>query len=445
MFNKYPYTDFHELNLDWIIAQIKELHRSYDDFKAVNTITNAGAWDITKQYQSWTIVSDHNAGYISLRPVPAGIDISNIEYWGLVADYDILITNLSQRIGVLEGQMTTLNNTTIPGINNNISALDAKYDPLLNKKYVFLGDSYNFSGGGWLSAVVEALGITDYYDYVVSGHGFTTGATWLDDITDFVTAHPDAAPNITDIVIVGGVNDASTTSLGSLENAINTFCTYVKSNLPKATITMCYVGNAQATSSVLDTRNYKNRMSCILIEQRVLSNNGHVFAPGCINALFQHTLFNADGLHPNNYGQIFGIIPAVCLALKGSEFNPTYVWTSGSYPYNGVEEYVANGFEVLKIGTTQISAGITIDTTWRAVYDIPSQVSASEHSAVYTTVELRDGSGSVRHNVFARVHGRKLELMSADTLTSSSYDTFTTNSKTYILGVTFSDDIQGST
>lgn len=106
-FNLYPYTDFHEINLDWIIRKIKELGQAFNDFEAVNKITNAGAWDITKQYQAWTVVSDNNIGYISLKPVPAGIDINNTEYWGVIADYNILITDLSSRIAKIEEAITT--------------------------------------------------------------------------------------------------------------------------------------------------------------------------------------------------------------------------------------------------------------------------------------------------------------------------------------------------
>ncbi len=112
-FNEYPYTDFHEINLDWILKQIMRLHKEYDEFKAVNTITNAGTWNITKQYQAWTIVSDNNAGYISLQPVPAGVSINNTDYWGLIADYNILITNLSARISALETDMAKVKDAIV--------------------------------------------------------------------------------------------------------------------------------------------------------------------------------------------------------------------------------------------------------------------------------------------------------------------------------------------
>ena len=31
-FNKYPYTDFHELNLDWVLSTIKKIIAAIDDF-----------------------------------------------------------------------------------------------------------------------------------------------------------------------------------------------------------------------------------------------------------------------------------------------------------------------------------------------------------------------------------------------------------------------------
>lgn len=90
MFNKYPYTDFHELNLDWILKKIKELAKELEDFEILNTIRYEGVWDITKNYQPWNIVDYNNVAYIATKLVPAGVEITNTDYWAIIADYSVL-------------------------------------------------------------------------------------------------------------------------------------------------------------------------------------------------------------------------------------------------------------------------------------------------------------------------------------------------------------------
>ena len=448
MFNHaYPYTSLNEINLDWIIAQIMKLHHDYDEFKAVNTITNAGAWDITKQYQAWTVVSDNNAGYISLKPVPAGVAISNTEYWGLIADYNILITNLSARISALENTVGDNNS----GLVKDVNTLQAQITPLLplvNKKYVFLGDSYNYNGGGWLSGVVAGLGLdpSQYYDYTVSGHGFVgVSQKWALDLAQFVSDHPDVVADITDIVIVGGINDCTDTAKTQVESELTDFIDYAETNVPGAHITMCFVGNANAESSDLLTRTYKNRMNVSGIEERVLQSRGHSFNNGCLNALYMHTFFEADGIHPNTYGQSLGIIPAVIAALTNGNFDPRNVYENGTFPeYNGIKEIITDGKNKLILGTYNVDIGVEVKAAWRDLLTLPNNCGGHHHEAVAAVLEDRDGVQSERYGVYLRVKDGKIQVHSADTINSGTYRTFTTDSDTYIQYVCFVDDIQNS-
>lgn len=84
--NQFPYSDFHELNLDWIIRTVKALEAEMKDFKVINQMTFEGTWDITKQYKPYSIVFDYDSGYsyLSKRPVPSGVPISEPDYWFLV-------------------------------------------------------------------------------------------------------------------------------------------------------------------------------------------------------------------------------------------------------------------------------------------------------------------------------------------------------------------------
>lgn len=89
---KYPYTDFNEYNLDFILKEVRNLHKEWDEFKIINSIKYVGAWDITKSYESFSLVSYANRIYISVQPVTAGTDIFNTDFWEVVVDYDLDIT-----------------------------------------------------------------------------------------------------------------------------------------------------------------------------------------------------------------------------------------------------------------------------------------------------------------------------------------------------------------
>ena len=97
-FNNFPYTNFHELNLDWLLQQMKQLNTDFANFAAENVLHYADPldWDITKQYQSNTMVrnTQDNYIYLSLQPVPAGIDISNTDYWYRIGDLNAFAADL---------------------------------------------------------------------------------------------------------------------------------------------------------------------------------------------------------------------------------------------------------------------------------------------------------------------------------------------------------------
>lgn len=309
--NKYPYTDMHELNLDWILAEIMKLHHDYDEFKAVNTITNAGAWDITKQYQAWTIVSDNNIGYISLKPVPKGVAITNIEYWGVVADYDILITDLSNRISTIEGQMTTLTGTTIPNMQNDIDAVSDALDLINNRRFIWIADSYAGTGG-WVTKLNAKLGLTanvNSFCNAVGGEGFTTGTDgngFLDELKQHKESIADL-DTITDIFVVGGANDAETDqdyNDDALAPHISDFLTYARTWFPNAKIHFGFIGFCHYDSSTLENRTQHNLVMTLYRYIDNAVNNGCAYVNNIeytTRWLGQATT-NADGLHPNAAG-----------------------------------------------------------------------------------------------------------------------------------------------
>lgn len=98
--HKYPFTDFHELNLDWCITAILQLQKAFEDFSAGNKLifANPLQHDLTKTYAKNTIVVDSVSGtaYLSLDAVPVGVQLTNADYWLPVFDFAGYVTRANQ-------------------------------------------------------------------------------------------------------------------------------------------------------------------------------------------------------------------------------------------------------------------------------------------------------------------------------------------------------------
>lgn len=110
LFDNFPYTNFHELNLDWLIKSFVELKSYVEQYTAVNNVSYAGIWDITKQYPQWSIVVDGENSYLSKQPVPAGIAIDNDKYWLHMADLDPRISGIVNSLSSLTKYWANTNN-----------------------------------------------------------------------------------------------------------------------------------------------------------------------------------------------------------------------------------------------------------------------------------------------------------------------------------------------
>ena len=95
-FREIPYTTLSQLNLDWLIAGLQNLETDINNFVALNTIKYANPfdWDITAQYAMNTLVfnpADYTA-YLSVKPVPSGVQIDNTDYWTPVFTLEDVLT-----------------------------------------------------------------------------------------------------------------------------------------------------------------------------------------------------------------------------------------------------------------------------------------------------------------------------------------------------------------
>ena len=99
MYNKYPYTDLHELNLDWILSQIKELEARIDGIKEeileeANAYTDEKVLAVSDDLDAFKTIINNRVDLLDAE-VTARLDILDGEVADLYQyiDNQIVISN----------------------------------------------------------------------------------------------------------------------------------------------------------------------------------------------------------------------------------------------------------------------------------------------------------------------------------------------------------------
>ena len=116
MRDEYPYLiqgHMYQYDLHWIVENIKNIWIEIDSSVELHTIKYADPiqWDITTQYQANTVVVDPKTGtaYISTKPVPSGILLTDTNYWTVVFNFQKVYTDIMKNISAhyVDGKTST--------------------------------------------------------------------------------------------------------------------------------------------------------------------------------------------------------------------------------------------------------------------------------------------------------------------------------------------------
>ena len=241
LFENFPYTNFHELNLDWILQMLKKIDKTMDEFVAINALKYADPiqWDITSQYEKNTIVIDPQSGtaYISVQPVPVGVALTNTDYWAVVFDLEQFVTEANGNFTLRVEEQTTTTATFNTPINGWVVWGGVLYKALTN---ITAGDQYIVDSNikrftiEDITGYIEDLATTDKSNLVAAINELVSSinnvVNSLGDLNDLTTSDKTSAVNainelvtsITNVVnSLGDLNDLNTSDKSSAVNAIN--------------------------------------------------------------------------------------------------------------------------------------------------------------------------------------------------------------------------------
>ena len=97
---RFPYTNFHDLNLDWVLKTLREIVDQVDSIELIK-FADPVEWDETSAYESSTLVVYENSIYLSKKDVPEDTPITDTEYWELIISMESLVEDIMDQVETL--------------------------------------------------------------------------------------------------------------------------------------------------------------------------------------------------------------------------------------------------------------------------------------------------------------------------------------------------------
>lgn len=256
---------------------------------------NNGVWQSNTEYEPLTIVQYNGNSYTSKKSVPANIGnpSENDEYWAATGNYNAQVEAYRQEVAEVK---------------------TSKVTNLANRKFIFVADSYGVLG--WTQGVIDKLDL-DAHALNVGGAGFKGhggGDTWETALTTYTnTLTPEEKNSITDIIILGGINDYGQGITG-ITNAITSFLNYTDYHYPNAKVGCGCLSWANRDN---DVSLYINQV--ITTYQKVFSSRKNAYyIPNMYLPMHNYENMDADGIHPTTDG-VNEIVNFVCNWLQSGD------------------------------------------------------------------------------------------------------------------------------
>lgn len=84
------------------------MERQYIGARYVPKFADPVAWDANNSYDALTIVTYFNSSYTSRKPVPAGVEISNTEYWVCTSNFNAQLETLIELVNMAAKSYNTI-------------------------------------------------------------------------------------------------------------------------------------------------------------------------------------------------------------------------------------------------------------------------------------------------------------------------------------------------